>query len=127
MSSGTSILVVEDDADIRAALADVLAEEGYDVRVAANGEEGLAELRREPRPALVLLDLMMPVLNGWQFRRAQLSDPALADVPVVIVSADAAAGREATNMGASAFLQKPVELDDLLSVVARFAGIPGRS
>lgn len=127
MKTDASVLVVEDDADIRTALADVLEEEGYDVRVAANGQEGLTELRREPRPRLVLLDLMMPVLNGWQFRKAQLDEPALAEIPVVIVSADATAGSEASNIGAAAFLQKPVELDELLNTVGRIAGTPDGS
>lgn len=124
MNRRAAILVVEDDADIRMALADVLLEEGYQVRVAANGAEGLTELSRDPKPQLVLLDLMMPVLNGWQFRKAQQANEQLAHIPVVIVSADATAHKQASEIGAAAFLQKPVELDELLSTVERYALVP---
>jgi CheY-like chemotaxis protein len=115
-----SILIVEDDADIREALAEILRDEGHEVQGAPNGQQALHVLRDGPLPALILLDLMMPVMNGWQFRQAQRQDPVLAPIPVVVISADGAALRESTLMGASGFLQKPIELDELLAVVARY-------
>lgn len=110
-----SVLVVDDEVDIRQAMAEVLEDEGYEVHAAANGAEGLRQLR-EHRPALVLLDLMMPVMNGWEFRRAQLHDPELADVPVVVLSA---VGR-APALEVDAFLQKPFDLETLLAQVRQF-------
>jgi DNA-binding response OmpR family regulator len=73
---------------------------------------------RDHHPRLVLLDLMMPVMNGWQFRREQLADAALAHIPVIVVSADGSACREATKMGAADCVQKPVDLELLLRIVA---------
>jgi CheY-like chemotaxis protein len=117
--SGTAgtILIVEDDTDIREALAQILEDEGYAVVSAPNGQVGLERLRAV-RPSLVLLDLMMPVMNGWQFRQKQQQDQEVAQIPVVIISADGSARREATAMGAEGFMQKPIELEDLLAMVA---------
>lgn len=111
------ILIVEDDMDIREALEQILEGEGYEVVSAPNGKVALDRMR-ECKPQLVLLDLMMPVMNGWQFRQSQRQDEALAQVPVVIISADGSARREATAMGVQGFMQKPIELEDLLGVVA---------
>lgn len=116
-----AILVVEDDTDIREALMGVLEEEGYDVVGAGNGREALDALREGPRPALILLDLMMPFMNGWQFRAEQKLDANLSEIPVVVVSADANVGQKAASLEAVGHLKKPVELDALLAVVARFA------
>jgi CheY-like chemotaxis protein len=115
------ILVVEDDADIREALVGILRDEGFTVVEAAHGEEGLAQLRAHG-PALILLDLMMPIMNGWQFRQAQLADPAIAGVPVVVISADASVRDKAASLGATAFLRKPIDLDKLLEIVGAHAG-----
>src|SRR5262249_27660442 len=84
---GGCVLVVDDDADVRGMLAQVLELEGYDVVTAADGREALRRLE-ERRPFLVLLDLMMPGMNGWQFRAEQLKQPGIADVPVVVLSGD---------------------------------------
>lgn len=119
MSTETIILVVEDDADIRNALADILIDEGYTVRVAAHGAEGLDELRRTPRPNLILLDLMMPIMSGWQMRRAQLGDPGLAHIPVAVITADSLAERRNPELAADAFLVKPVDLEQLIATVDR--------
>src|ERR1044071_1184503 len=78
----TMILVVEDDSAIREVLTDVLESEGYQVLNAANGREAIQLLRSSTLPCLILLDLMMPVMNGWQFRDEQRQDPLLAPVPV---------------------------------------------
>jgi CheY-like chemotaxis protein len=82
-----TVLLVEDDAAIAEALEDMLRDEGLEVARAANGREALALLRRGLRPSSILLDLMMPVMDGWDFRQEQLADPALKDIPVVVVSA----------------------------------------
>ncbi len=108
------ILIVDDDRDLRETLDEVLRDEGYSVRGVANGEEALELLRRSPPPCLILLDLMMPVMNGWQFRSAQLADPKLADIPVCVISAAAVGGIPS----AQCHLNKPVELEQLLQVIA---------
>ncbi len=114
-----TIVVVEDDLDIREALTQILEFEGYVVASASNGKEALDYLRSHERPALILLDLMMPVMDGWQFRIEQHKDDALAGIPVVIISADARAFHKATLIGAIAYLKKPVELELLLNTVQR--------
>ena len=117
-ASQGGVLVVEDDNDIREALVEILRAEGYRVCGAADGREGLERLRSE-RPMLVLLDLMMPVMNGWQFRREQQLDPDVADIPVVVISADVAAPLEGMRLGARAVMQKPIELRELLFIISR--------
>lgn len=114
------VLVVEDDADIRDTISQILEFEGYAVATARNGAEALAQMRRGRRPAVILLDLMMPGMNGWEFRSAQLVDPALADIPVVVLSGDRTVAAEAGDMKAAGFLTKPVELSMLLDTVRRF-------
>ncbi len=110
------ILVVDDDPDIRETLAELLQEEGYAVTSAAHGGEALLSLRAEPRPGLILLDLMMPIMDGWQFRAEQKKDPELASIPVVIISAT---GRDelVSSLGAAQFLKKPINLEQLLAAV----------
>jgi CheY-like chemotaxis protein len=110
-----TVLVVEDDDDIRATLEDVLAGDGYAVSGAANGREALALLETLARPCLILLDLMMPVMNGREFLAALRADDALAPIPVVIVSAWPDEAR--ATKGAQGFVKKPVELDVLRRVV----------
>jgi two-component system, chemotaxis family, chemotaxis protein CheY len=117
-----SILIVEDDVDVREALATFLAGEGYDVVEAGDGAEALERLRGSTVVRLILLDLMMPVMNGWEFRKRQLEDPALATIPVVVVTADNSAVRRAADAGAVACLLKPVEFPDLLAYVGRYCG-----
>ena len=112
------ILVVEDDADVRDVLRETLAEEGYEVVCAENGAEGMALLRGS-RPFLVLLDLLMPVMNGHEFRARQLADPRVRDIPVVVLTASTFPAPE--GIDATAFLKKPVDLDLLLETVQRFA------
>ena len=116
-SRGSNILLVEDDFDMRDALIPILEYEGHRVVGAANGREALERLRTGPKPSLILLDLMMPVMNGAEFRAEQLRDPALASIPVVVVSADPAARSKAKVMGAVACVEKPLDIDKLLSEV----------
>src|SRR5437762_11749160 len=85
----TTVLAVEDDFDLRDALVPILEYEGHRVVSAANGQEALERLQTMPPPSLILLDLMMPVMDGEEFRARQLRDPTLASIPVVVVSAHA--------------------------------------
>lgn len=114
------LLVVEDEPDTRRAMHIVLSGSGYAVATAANGRDALEFLHRHPPPDLILLDLMMPDMDGWQFREQQSHDPALASVPVVVVSADDEAERKARQIGAAGCLAKPVEVDELLRTVHRY-------
>jgi CheY-like chemotaxis protein len=120
MNRESPILLVEDDADIADAIACCLEDHEYKVVVAANGQEALDKLRRSaPLPGLILLDLMMPVMDGWQFRAAQTADPSLATVPVVLLSAHVNVREVAGKMAVAGWLKKPVELTALLEVVER--------
>jgi CheY-like chemotaxis protein len=110
------VLVVDDELDIREAVSEVLAFEGHEVFTAGDGQEALRRCR-VLLPDLILLDLMMPGMNGWDFRATQRRDPAISAIPVVVLSA---LGRVGT-VEASAFLPKPFGLDDLLEAVRRFA------
>jgi CheY-like chemotaxis protein len=117
---GRRILVVDDDASIRESLADLLDDEGYRVKTATNGAEALTLLRLPGgfRPCLILLDLMMPVMNGHEFYVEQQSDPALADIPIVVISADGNLARKASAFGGE-YLSKPVRLETVLDLVDR--------
>lgn len=117
-----TILLVEDDDDVREALADVLRDAGYDVAWAADGAEAIRLLRAGLRPAAIVLDLMMPVMNGFQFRAEQLSDPDLARIPVILVSADRSLDRDARAMDVAARVTKPAQVEDLLATIAQVAG-----
>src|SRR5262249_1755713 len=81
------VLVVDDDSDIRGALCELLEDEGYRVVAASNGEEALVYLNSRERPCVILLDLMMPVMDGWEFRRQQQKDPRWSQIPVVVITA----------------------------------------
>ncbi len=121
MPAPRSILLVEDDAGIRESVAECLAAEGYHVVVAAHGEEALGMLRASGhRPDLVVLDLVMPVMNGAQFLAALRDDVALRDLPVVLMTAAMPSGGMSIPE-ASGYLPKPFELDELLDAVGRFA------
>ena len=115
-----SILVVEDDAATRDAVSLALEDEGYSVTGVANGKEALLHLRGAPSPPdLILLDLMMPVMNGSEFRKQQRQDPALKSIPVVVVSADAGVPQKAAALDAAEYLIKPVDFDKLIEAVQR--------
>lgn len=118
--SHSPLLVVEDDQDIRHALALVLESEGYRVVGVANGQEGLDHLRRGERPCVILLDLMMPVMDGWEFRAQQTGDPSLAPIPVIVISADSKVPQKAAALGAAAYLKKPIDFDALIEAVRRY-------
>jgi CheY-like chemotaxis protein len=111
------ILVIDDDSDIREVVGEALQFAGYEVSTARDGRDGLVRARTF-RPAVILLDLMMPGMSGWEFRAAQLREPALAGIPVVVVTA---LGHD-PDIQVSAILAKPFRLEDLLAHIRRFAG-----
>jgi CheY-like chemotaxis protein len=106
-----SILVVEDDQDIREVMTTILEDRGCQVTAVANGDEALCWLREaRPLPELIFLDLMMPIMDGESFRRAQLEDARIKDIPVVVLSARPDVDRCAERMAASRWLRKPIDL-----------------
>jgi len=116
------IVVVDDDSDLRETLGELLAEEGYDARCFENGRAAMEYLRGSSNgdaPRLILLDLMMPEMNGWQFREEQLRDAHLSDIPVVVMTASRSLGEN--PISASEILFKPIGLEDLLEAVERNA------
>jgi CheY-like chemotaxis protein len=112
----TSVLIVEDHADLREMLAVLLETEGFAVQTAKNGAEALERLN-EARPAVILLDLMMPVMTGDEFRSRQLADPRFRDVPVICMTAAHDGRARAERMHADAYFQKPVDFDSLIGAV----------
>jgi CheY-like chemotaxis protein len=119
MCSNTSrlLLVVDDDPGIRESLADLLHDEGYVVMTAVNGQDALTRLRASgSRPCVILLDLMMPVMSGPEFYDEMRSDPGLADIPVVVISADGNAKLKAQSMGGE-LIPKPVRFETVLHAV----------
>lgn len=120
MADPSIILVVDDDPDIRDIVADILTEEGYRALGAENGRHALRMLREEGlRPNLILLDMMMPELDGWGFRAEQQQDAALALIPVVVFTAHELPSQTAEQMQAAGFLKKPIRLAQLLEAVRR--------
>jgi CheY-like chemotaxis protein len=118
-----SILLVEDDPGIRDAMVECLSLEGYSVAQAANGAEGLEYLHQAPAPKVIVLDLVMPVMNGTEFLERVRREPALSSIPVVLMTAAAVGAASAVRMpAADVRLPKPFELSALLSTVARFCG-----
>ena len=113
------ILLVDDDAALRETLAEFLEERGYEVSCAADGRSALAVLATQPRPDAILLDLAMPVMDGWTFRAAQRRDPRWAAIPTIVLSASLGADRQALEkLAPEVALQKPFELRRLLDVLA---------
>jgi CheY-like chemotaxis protein len=119
----STILLVEDDDAIRESVSECLALEGYHVALAVNGAEALDWLERGDRPAVVLLDMVMPVMTGAELLVHMRRNPMLASVPVVLMTA--AMQKEPASISAQAFLPKPFDLAELLRTVARFCD-PGR-
>jgi len=119
MISSERILVVDDDDDIREVMQDVLLSEGFRVDAAKDGLDALSKLGHDGAPPLILLDMMMPNMDGEAFLRALRGHPELADAPVVVISGNAAVREKATSLHAAACLVKPFELDELLGVVRR--------
>jgi two-component system chemotaxis response regulator CheY len=116
--TGRRILLIDDDADLRGGVAEVLEHEGFRVTGAANGQEGLEAMRKE-LPDLVLLDLLMPVMNGWMFCQSIKEDPFLQRVPVIAMSA--AVSKDPASpyfIDVFDFVAKPIDVQDLLAKIA---------
>jgi CheY-like chemotaxis protein len=112
------VLIVEDDSDLREMMAQLLTLEGYESATVANGKEALRYLSSGDTPNVILLDLMMPVMDGWEFRRVQQADPILARVPTIVLSA--LDQTRAADLKPEAFLKKPLDFDRLLQLVREY-------
>lgn len=113
------ILVVDDDADIRGTVAEALEEEGFAVAKAENGAAALKMLLAGARPDIILLDMMMPEMDGWAFRAEQQRHPEIAAIPVIVFTAYGVPHETAAQIGAQGFLKKPLRLDELLATINR--------
>ena len=114
-----TILVVEDDPDLRLVHSEILSHEGYTVLAASDGVEALELVENEGPPAMILLDLRMPRMNGWDLAKRLRQRPGWRDIPLVVVAAHYRIADEAAAIGARAWLHKPVSIDVLLRVVAQ--------
>lgn len=116
-----TILVVDDDPDLRGAIADVLNEEGYEVHCAGHGGEAMDQLKTGASPSLILLDLMMPEVSGWDFLTLQRADPKLSTIPVVLMSASSKAPAQGDVAGTVDALRKPFKVEQLLAIIDKHA------
>lgn len=113
-----NVLIVDDEYDIRETLTEALADNGFKPYAVANGVEALAYLRAQASlPSVILLDMRMPIMDGADFRREQLADPALGSIPVIVLTANLDIRSMAASLGAAGFLRKPVRLDPLLALL----------
>lgn len=112
-----TVMVVDDDDAIREALEDVLGDEGYDVIGASDGQQALELLHGENRPSAILVDLWMPVMDGWKFLDTLLADPRLSRIPLVVLTA--ARDQRARDLCVAEVLTKPVQLHQVLGVLER--------
>ena len=115
-----TVLIIEDIAGVRAELTRLLEKAGYRVVTAENGQAGLQSLQRPPLPDLILLDLMMPVMNGWDFRRKQKASPDFSSIPVVLMSAGGNIASSCADLETSDYIAKPVEVEELLNKIQRY-------
>ena len=116
----TSVLVVDDDPDVRDLVTEILETWQYDVQTAASGADALHQIREHP-PSVILLDLMMPVMNGWEFLRECRRQPPCAPLPIIVMSAAAEARSAVDELGAQALLTKPFEVLDVVTLVDKLA------
>jgi CheY-like chemotaxis protein len=115
------ILIIDDEAQLRFVISELLRDEGYTVAQAANGREALIYLQTAtPLPCVILLDMMMPLMNGWEFLRVQQHNPLFAPIPVVVISVFRALAESAAALGVQQALAKPIDLDRLLATVQRY-------
>jgi CheY-like chemotaxis protein len=120
MEHSKAILLVDDESDLRQAMAWLLEYHGYAVETAANGKEALAKLDQIEPPCLIILDLMMPEMNGWELRESLLRRPELADVPIVLVSGNMDIEKAARSLNAVDYLTKPVDFSRLFGVIEAY-------
>jgi two-component system chemotaxis response regulator CheY len=113
------VMVVDDDDDIRDALSEVLSRMHYDVVVASHGLDALVQLHANVRPNVIVLDLMMPVMDGYQFVAEMRKHPAFGTIPVLVITAAGNARVEAAKMRVAGHIQKPFKLDELLATIGR--------
>jgi CheY-like chemotaxis protein len=121
MTTSARVLVVDDDTLLRTVLCESLADEGYEVRPAHNGRDALAVLD-DWAPDVIVLDLMMPGMDGWAFRRAQLERRTVADIPVIVLSATRDLRADTEDLRAQVAFPKPFELPRLLDSVRQIVG-----
>jgi CheY-like chemotaxis protein len=126
MAQPRRLLLIDDDEDLRESMSDALQGAGYEVSLAANGQEALERLSTGELPHVILLDLLMPVMNGWQFCEQRKQDPRLAGIPIIAMSA--AVSKDPWSpyyLEVDDFVAKPVELDDLVGKLAAFTSGSG--
>jgi CheY-like chemotaxis protein len=116
------VLLIEDDASSSEAMRDLLEMSGHTVDCASNGREALDRLRQVDSYCVILLDVMMPVMNGYEFRDEQLKDPRIASIPVIVLTADGRAREKARRLRTSRFFQKPFSPPDLLRAIEQQCG-----
>lgn len=114
------ILIVEDDKDIRINLQILLESEGYEVETAENGRTALDYLASSPKPSLILLDLMMPIMDGFEFRKIQEADSKIGDIPVLIMTAGGQLEEKCRATHAKAGIKKPIDIDELLEKISQY-------
>ena len=119
------VMVVDDDREVRDMLRLALEQVGYLVEDAGDGAEALERLRGGLRPSLILLDLMMPIMTGWEFREAMKGDPELGDMQVVVLSAVECLEEAALALGGLEYISKPISIMHLLQLVGRYCGEAG--
>jgi CheY-like chemotaxis protein len=120
-----SVLIIDDDDDLRESLAEILRDEGYAVEQFGDARHALSAIRRGLRPSLILLDLMMPEMNGWEFRAEQQKDPTLNDIPVVVVTARTTGKNfPRDTLDGIEILRKPFTMAELKSAVERWGRRP---
>ena len=128
MTHSQRVLVVDDDEVIRETIVEFLHDNGYQALGALDGQDALSKLGTDAeKPCLIVLDLMMPVMDGLSFRQQQLRDPELSDIPIVVVSAYKDVADQARDLAAAAYLKKPLKLSDLLELVQEYCAPSPRS
>ena len=123
------VLVVDDDVSSTEALCELLKLAGHDVVCADNGRKALEKLHerhRESDYCVILLDLMMPVMNGYEFREEQLKDPSIASIPIIVITADGRAREKAAQLGSDRYFQKPLVPGELLRAIREYCPVPPR-
>jgi CheY-like chemotaxis protein len=121
-SSRPAVLIVDDDLDLQRVLTKFLTLEGFDSMAVGNGQDALVQLRSGGRVDVVLLDLRMPLMDGWAFRRAQRADPAIASIPVIVLSGTEA--ERVDELAAAAWFSKPVSFVDVIEAIRRLTSSP---